>query len=311
MESRILLTGVELDLFNLLASKAMTAEQVSSELEANIRGTTMLLDALAALGYLAKDGGVYRTEPSLVGLLTSGSESSILPSLMHAANLWHGWSQLTDIVLEGGHAEFPEDARESRRKAFIGAMSARAAQDAGQLVRTINPGKVKSLLDVGGASGGYTIAFLEAVPEMTATIFDLPPVIEIARERLSKTPWFKRVNLMAGDFTVDELPGGHDLVLLSAIIHMNSHDQNLDLYRKVYTALNQEGRVVIRDFVMDSDRTQPVPGAVFAINMLVNTPGGGTYTFEEICDGLERVGFKDVGYIENGDGFSLVEGYKY
>jgi precorrin-6B methylase 2 len=310
MESRILLTGVELDLFNLLAEKAMTADQVAMELEANLRGTTMVLDALAALGYLTKEGGVYRTEEMMIPLLTGDSPDSILPGLMHAAHLWHGWSQLTDIVLKGGHAEFPRDEREKRRKAFIGAMSIRAARDAYQLVKTINPGKAMSLLDVGGASGGYTVAFLDENPGMTATIFDLPPVIEMARERLAKTRWIERVNLVAGDFNEDDLPPGHDLALLSAIIHMNSHEQNLELYRKVYAALNQGGRLVIRDFVMEPDRTRPAPGAVFAINMLVNTQGGGTFTFEEIRNGLEEAGFKDVGYIENRDMFSLVQGFK-
>jgi len=310
MESRILLTGAELDLFSLLAAKAMTADQVASELEANLRGTTALLDALAALGYLAKKGGVYRTAPAVVPMLTNESPGSVLPGLMHAAHLWQGWSQLTDIVLEGGHAEFPGGDREKRRKAFIGAMSARAARDARELVEAVKPGKARSLLDVGGASGGYTIAFLEAVPGMTATIFDLPPVIEMARERLSETGWAERITFAPGDFNQDELPAGHDLALLSAIIHMNSREQNAELYRKVYSALNHSGRIVIRDFVMEPDRTKPVSGAVFAINMLVNTSGGGTYTFEEIRDGLEAAGFKDVGYIENGDGFSLVEGFK-
>jgi predicted O-methyltransferase YrrM len=310
MESRVLLTGVELNLFSLLAAKAMTADQVASELEANIRGTTMLLDALAAFGYLTKEGCVYRTEPSVIPLLTNDSPNSILPGMMHTAYLWHGWSQLTDIVLKGGHAEFPGDGRERRRKAFIGAMGVRAAQDAHQLVNAVKAGNTKSLLDVGGASGGYTVAFLEEMPGMKATIFDLPPVIEMARDRLSQTPWMERVNLVAGDFTTDELPGGHDLALLSAIIHMNSHEQNLDLYRKVYAALNQGGRVIIRDFVMEPDRTRPVPGALFAINMLVNTNGGGTYTFDEIRDGLEEAGFIDVGFLENQDGFSIVQGFK-
>ncbi len=310
MESRVLLTGVELDLFTLLAKNAMTAEQAASKLQADLRGTMMLLDVLSALGYLVKEGGVYRTRPSVVGLLSSGSPDSILPGLLHAAHLWRGWSQLTDIVLKGEHAKFPEDSREKRRKAFIGAMSVRAAQDAARLVKALSPEKARSFIDVGGASGGYTIAFLEAVPEMTATIFDLPPVIEMARERFSDSRWKDRVNLVAGDFNRDDLPGGHDLALLSAIIHMNSQEQNVRLYRKAFDALDQGGRIVVRDFIMEPDRTKPVQGALFAINMLVNTDGGGTYTFEEVSTGLEQAGFRDIRFIENQDGFSIVEGFK-
>lgn len=310
MEARILLTGAELDLFSLLKVKALTADQVASELESNLRGTTMLLDALAALGYLTKEGEAYRTEPSVSGLLSGDSPNSILPSLRHAAHLWQGWGQLTGIVLKGGHAEFPKNEREKRRKAFIGSMGVRATHDADQLVKTIDPGQARSLIDVGGAAGGYTIAFLKAVDGMRATLFDLPPVIKMARKHLAGTQWLNRMELVAGDFNEDDLPAGHDLALLSAIIHMNSHKQNVELYRKVNRALEPGGRVVIRDYVMEPGRIRPVAGALFAINMLVNTRGGSTWTFEEIRDGLEQAGFRDVRIIENQDGFSLVEGFK-
>jgi hypothetical protein len=310
MESCVILTAVELDLFDLLASEGMTAGEVSSESGANLRGVTVLLDALASLGYLAKKGDIYRTEPALVPLLTKGSPDSILPGLMHAAHLWHGWAQLEEIVMKGGHAVFPAEGRERRRKAFIGAMSLHAAKDASQLVKAVKPGAARSLLDIGGATGGYTVAFLEAVPDMTATIFDLPPVIEMARKRLSESRYMERLTFAPGDFNRDELPAGHDLALLSAIIHMNSLEQNGTLFRKVYGALNQNGRIVIRDYVMEPDRTRPVSGALFAINMLVNTDGGGTYTLGEIRDGLEEAGFTDIGHIENRDGFSLVQGFK-
>jgi len=271
MESRVFLTGVELDLFSLLAAKTLTADQVASELQGDLRGTTMLLDALAALGYLMKEDCVYRTEPSVSSLLSSGSPDSILPGLQHAANLWHSWNHLTGSVIKGVPAEIQENVREKRRKAFIGSMDVRAVHDAGRLVETVDPGHASSFIDIGGASGGFTIAFLDAVEGMRATLFDLPPVIEMARERLSGTKWLDRIELVAGDFTRDDLPGGHDLALLSAIIHMNSHEQNIELYRKVYRALNPGGRIIVRDFIMEPDRTEPVAGALFAINMLVNT----------------------------------------
>ena len=310
MESRILLTGVEINLFSLLAERALTADSVASELESDARGTTMLLDVLAALGYLIKESGVYRTEPSVSGLLSEDSPDSILPGLRHAAYLWHGWGQLTNIVLNGGHAEFPEEDREKRRKSFIGSMNIRATHDAVRLVQAVNPGQAKSLIDVGGAAGGYTIAFLEAVDGMKATLFDLPPVIEMARGQLENSGMLDRMTLVAGDFNEDDLPSGHDLALLSAIIHMNSRKQNLRLYRKVSNALDPGGRVIISDYVMESDRTRPVSGAVFAINMLVNTRGGGTWTFEEIREDLEEAGFKDIAIIDQSDGFNIVEGYK-
>ena len=105
------------------------------------------------------------------------------------------------------------------------------------IVAAIKPVAIKKLLDIGGASGSYTQAFLEAYLDMKATLFDLPSVIKIAQMRLADTDLIDRVTFVAGDFYKDELPTDHDLALLSAIIHQNSPKQNIELYRKIYRAL--------------------------------------------------------------------------
>jgi hypothetical protein len=119
-----------------------------------------------------------------------------------------------------------------------------------------------------------------------------------------------RVTLATGDFYKDELPPGHDLALLSAIIHQNSPEQNEALYGKIYRALDSGGRIVVRDHVMAADRTQPLEGALFAVNMLAGTQGGRTYTFDEIKAALTAVGFTRINLIQNKAMFSLVEGFK-
>ena len=120
-----------------------------------------------------------------------------------------------------------------------------------------------------------------------------------------------RITLVAGNFYEDDLPAGHDLALLSAIIHQNSIEQNLALYCKVFAALDPGGRIIIRDHVMGPERTGPPAGAIFAVNMLVNTTGGGTYTFDEIKTGLTEAGFERVSLINKGGRMdSLVEAYK-
>jgi hypothetical protein len=77
--------------------------------------------------------------------------------------------------------------------------------------------------------------------------------------------------------------------------------ENLNLFTKIYRALDPGGVLLIRDFVMDPSRTRPTQGALFALNMLVNTPGGDTYTFAEIREGLEKAGFANVTLLREGD----------
>ena len=167
------------------------------------------------------------------------------------------------------------------------------------------------MLDVGGGSGTYTIACLRAVPEMRATLFDLPEVIEMARERLRNEGLLDRVNLVSGSFYLQEFPEGHDLALISAIIHSNSLEENLELYRKVFRSLKRGGRILVRDHVMSPDRTLPRDGAIFAINMLVGTSGGGTYTFGEIEAGLREAGFERIRLMKQGEHMdAVVEAFK-
>ena len=120
-----------------------------------------------------------------------------------------------------------------------------------------------------------------------------------------------RVELVGGDFYHDELPTGCDLALLSAIIHQNSPEENLDLYRKIHRALLPGGKVLIRDHVMDSAHTHPPQGALFAINMLVATEGGDTYSFDDIEGALEAAEFEDVKMVRKGERMDcLVEARK-
>jgi predicted O-methyltransferase YrrM len=314
MESRILLSAAEMNLFTFLDERLSTAEDLARKLNTDLRGLTILLDALAAMGLLSKQEGRYRCSPDAAPFLTDRSPRSVLPMLLHVAHLWERWSGLTSIVKGRGGAG--ETAATSARtadelRAFIGAMHVVGTALAQKIAATVRPGPARNLIDIGGASGTYTIAFLQAAPEMKATLFDRPAVIEIARERLAEAEMLGRVRLAAGDFYKDELPGGHDLALLSAIIHQNSPEQNVELFRKVLRALLPGGRVVIRDHVMEPDRTAPRDGAVFAVNMLVNTAGGSTYTFEEIKNWLEEAGFSRVRLLKPGEHMdALIEAFK-
>jgi ubiquinone/menaquinone biosynthesis C-methylase UbiE len=311
MECRVLLTGAELNIFKLLAAPA-SSRDVAQDQGWHQRPLTVLLDALTAMGLLIKTGSLYHTDPGLLPYLRPDSPQSVLPMIRHAATIWNNWSNLTRIVTETGGVERQPARFEDLegRKAFIGAMHAVGRQIAPKIVKAI-PGPARRLLDVGGGSGTYTIAFLEAYPDISATLFDLPEVVEMARDRIKETGLMDRVTLVAGDFYKDPFPPGHDLAMVSAIIHMNSEKQNVALYKKIFDALVSGGRIVIRDHVMNPEKTAPKSGALFAVNMLVGTPGGGTYTYEEIETGLIGAGFENVQLLQEAERMmGLVQAYK-
>jgi SAM-dependent methyltransferase len=302
MKSRIILSGAELDLFTLVGRGVETAELLAEKTGADLRALTRLLDAIVTYGFLDKEGVRYRlTEGGRA--LSADHPQSVLPMVMHLNELWNNWSRLTAAVRKGGSPRqtSPSKKDEKAMNAFVGAMHVVGRELSRQIAGELDLSPYTRLLDIGGATGTYTIAFLEKNPNLRAVLFDLPQVLALAEERISEAGMAGRVELYGGDFDEDPLPEGCDLALLSAIIHQNGPARNLELFGKVYRALVPGGTLLIRDHIMAEDRVRPAAGAIFAINMLAVTEDGDTYTFAEIQEGLAEAGFTDIRLIRQGE----------
>lgn len=289
----VLGAAAELDLFAAIGSEALSAHELAQRIRGDLRATHMLADATAALGLLEKHAdGRYSVPPELRPLLTDGLQS-ILPMVLHSMNLVRMWSKLAATVRSGRPPEREASIRgaDGDRAAFIAAMHSVSMAIADGLVARLGPPQFTHLLDVGGASGTWTLAFLRAVPGAKATLFDLPDAIAQAKQRLAGSELAARIALHPGDFYADPLPAGADYAWLSAIIHQHSREESRTLFQNIHAALQPGGRIAIRDVVMQPGRTRPVFGALFALNMLVNTERGGTFTFDEIAADLQAAGF--------------------
>ena len=280
-ESRVLLTAVELDLLAACGNGA-DAGAVAAAAGTDARATGMLLNALAALGVVAKDGDRYRCTEAGAALARER------PGLMHMARLWHTWSALTECVRTGRSERRGPKGDDTPH--FIAAMHARARTLAADAVRTVDARGVRRLLDVGGGPATFAIAFAQAEPGLRAEVLDLEPVLPIARGHIRDAGLEDRVAVRAGDLRTDPLGRGYDLILVSAICHMLSEEQNADLLARCGRALAPGGRVAIREFILDPDRAGPPQAALFALNMLVGTERGNTYTEAEYRAWLEQAG---------------------
>jgi len=306
VESRLMLTAAELDLFSKLAGKWLTVDEVALPERWDTRALRILLDALVVTGLLVKRAGTYSTTPLAAEFLARDGAMTILDNALHGAELWHQWSRLTSRVVGTGHPP-----QLDHNSAFIGAMHLLSPRLAPGIAALVRPEQARRFLDVGGGSGAYTMAFLNRDRTLKATILDLPEVLPICREHLIEGDFLEHVELVAGDLTRDEFPGGQGLVLLSAIIHMLSLPQNIELFRRCFRALLPGGRVVIRDYVMSADRLQPRAGTLFAVNMLVATEGGDTHTFAEIRSALAAAGFVEPRVLQDGERMNaVIEAYR-
>ncbi len=308
-ESRVLLTALELDVFTAVAAGA-TAEQVAAARRLDARGATLLLNALVALGVLVKRDGVFASAPLAARYLAAGSPDDARDALKHNLALWVRWSTLTDAVREG-HAVAVAGAAargDEWTVPFIAAMHRNAALRAPVVVRAVGVERVRRLLDVGGGSGAYSIAFAQASPALEVELLDLPSVLPIAAGHIAAAGLGGRVRTRAGDLRSDALGAGYDLVLLSAICHMLGPEENRDLLRRVKAALAPGGRVVVQDFLLEPDGTSPAHAALFALNMLVGTPAGSSYSEADYDSWLKAAGFADVRRVRLGGPTDLMLG---
>ncbi|MCX7822580.1 MAG: acetylserotonin O-methyltransferase [Syntrophobacterales bacterium] len=312
MESRAVFTAVEFGIFDLIDRKGFAmANDIAEELGVNKRALTRLLDCLVALGFIAKTNDTYKLAEK-GSFLTSSHPLSILPMVKHHCYLWKNWSYLTEAVTHGFNPHRKEiTSSPETQKSFIQAMHVIGRSMAWEIVSSYDASWAKRLLDIGCASGTYAIAFLKKYPQMEAVLFDFPSVIPYAKQRVTEEGLLGRVSFAEGDFYTDELPVGCDLALLSAIVHQNSPEENIDLFRKIHRVLEPGGRILIRDHVMSEDRTWPPAGTIFALNMLVVTPAGDTYTFSELHRFLTEAGFESIRLVRSGPKMDcLVEAIK-
>ncbi len=297
-ESRVILTAVELDVFTAVQSGAGAAD-VAGRLGTDPRATEMLLNALAAMKLLEKRGGVFHNTPVSARYLAQGGKDDARASAMHTVHLWPRWSTLTECVRAGTAVTYQEMAERGEHwtEAFIAAMHRNARERAPHVVRVVGAERVERMLDVGGGSGAYSIAFAQANTRLHADIFDLPDVCLIARKHVEQSGLSERIKTRAGDLRADPFGEGYDLVFVSAICHMLSPQENLELLRKCYAALRAGGRVVVQDFILEADKTAPKSAALFALNMLVGTVSGSSYSGEEYASWLEQAGFRETRHI--------------
>ena len=291
MFSRTVLTALELDVFTALAGGA-SADAVAERIQSSRRGTEMLLHALAALKLLRKENGIFRNTPLSARFFAEASPDSARKALLHTANLWHRWSNLTASVRAGTPA--PKTGDGEWVNTFIAAMDRNARERSQAVVNAAGTEGIRRILDLGGGSAAYSIAFARANSGVTAEVLDLADVLPLTQEYIRRAGLVGRIHARVGDMLRDPLGHGFDLVLLSAICHMFSPKENRALYQRVHAALAPGGRVLVQDFILEPEKTAPRFAALFSLNMLVGTRAGSSYSEPEYAAWLAEAGFRDI-----------------
>lgn len=310
-ESRALLSAIELDLFSAVGAGA-SAQSVAGGGKIITRATEMLLNALAAMGLLIKKDGIFYNTKASARYLASPSPDNAREGLMHMVHLWPRWSTLTHCVRSGTSILAREDDErdEDWTRAFIAAMDRNAVERIPHAVRAVDLTGVRRMLDLGGGSGAYAIAFARAAKDLQVEILDLAEVIPITEKYISRAGLSSRIRTRSGNLRTDVLGEGFDLVWVSAICHMLNAQDNRDLFQRCREALAPHGRLVVQDFILAPDKTTPRSAALFALNMLVGTKGGSSYSVDEYTAWMKAADFQDVEQFRLPGPTSLMIGFR-
>ena len=292
MPSRALLTALELDIFTSVGSGS-SAEQVARKVHADPRATEMLLNVLASLKLLDKRDEAFSNTATSSRFFAAGSRDNAQPGLLHFAHIWHHWSTLTECIRAGTSVPTARGEDDWTRD-FIAAMDQNAKGQAGALVKAVGTEGVKRVLDLGGGSAAYSIAFARAVPTLTSDILDVADVVPLTQKYIQQAGLADRITPRPGDMLRGPLGENYDLILILAICHMFSPEENRDLFKRAYRALAPRGRLVVQDFILESGKTAPRAAALFSLNMLIGTRAGSSYSEPEYDAWLQEAGFQDI-----------------
>ncbi|MGK5739372.1 methyltransferase [Micromonospora sp. URMC 103] len=302
---KTLAVAVELGLFTRLAGgRTVTVDEAAAEFGLAERPADMLLAACASLGLLEKAGAGYRNSDLAEQFLVEGAPyyfgAQVRYSDLRTYLPWHriGEALRTDRPLtwdpQAQDSMF-DTADPAMLAQFWDAMYSTSSFTARALADAYDFGGHERLLDVGGGAAAFPIELCRRLPHLSATVLDLPHVCARAEDRIAEAGLGGRVGTVAGDFLTDpQLPGGHDAILLSMILHDWDEPTNRALLAKCHAALPAGGVVVVCELLLNDERTGPPEAALMGMNMLVETEGGRNYSGAEYAAWLADAGFVDV-----------------
>lgn len=288
--------GVKLDLFTPLTEVEMSAKGLAELIAVDVRGVTMLLNALTALDLLAKHDEYYRATPLAAEYLCRTSAKYLGHIIMHHHHLMAGWSHLDEAVTSGSalRERLSGSKEDTVRESFLMGMFNLAMLLAPKIVTEINLEGRRSLLDLGGGPGTYAIHFCRQNEGLTAVVYDLPSTRRFAESTIERFGLSKRITFNDGDFLNKGIDGKFDVAWLSHILHGESPEGCAVILKKAVAALEPGGMILVQEFILDDTKDGPLFPALFSLNMLLGTSRGQAYSQGELLAMLAEAGVSNL-----------------
>jgi ubiquinone/menaquinone biosynthesis C-methylase UbiE len=293
MATQALVVGLDLDLFGRLRHGRRTSTELAESTGVRVDRLEMLLTALVALGLLLKEGDSYENAPAAAKYLDPESPEffgeyvrlqvgrQIYPHALHIGAALRG----APVNLYGAMAADPAAAKFSHSQ-HVGSLG-----PAHLLARRIDLASPRSLLDVAGGSGAFTIALCGKYPQLRSTILDYPAVIAIARHYVAEAHLEDRVGFIEEDALKATWPAGQDVVLFSYLLSAVGKTDIESLVRRAYASLEPGGRLIVHDFMADDDLGGPASAALWML-VIITSPDPVCLTAGYVSGLMKDAGFE-------------------
>jgi SAM-dependent methyltransferase len=292
VQSAALIAAGQLGLFEALAEKPLTLEELAASLSCDQRGVRDLANCLVGSGYLLREGERYSNAPHTQRWFTSRGQIDYTPGLRWSGLSWQLLGGLADSVRRGGPATMLWDLMEQKPEwgpTFSRYMEAFARHLGPDLVANVAlPASARRLLDLGGSHGLHSIAFCRAHPELSAVLIDHASALTETGATIANAGMRERITLRAGDLRDADWGSDYDVVLLLSVAHNQTAADNADLISRISRALRPGGMLVIHEYLVDA----PISayGAAFQLALLSET-GTQQWTSTDFAGWLSNAGF--------------------
>jgi ubiquinone/menaquinone biosynthesis C-methylase UbiE len=291
--------------FDALAAGPKTVNQVSEQTGASIRGLRAIMNALVGLELLGKDRQAkYSLTPESESFLVSGKPGTLAGFFpMSMRRIIPLWLRLDETVRTGN----PPEARNEEGPGTnffadlvenIIPMSFPSAQALGDHLKLSQARQPVRVLDVAAGSGIWGIVLAGKSPHVQVTAVDWAGMIPTTKRITQKFGVGDRFKFIEGDILRVDFGRGYDIATLGHILHSEGEERSRSLLKKTGEALRSGGTIAIAEWLVNDERTEPMPSLIFAVQMLVNTQNGDTFSFNEIKSWLEEAGFKKIRQLE-------------
>ena len=300
--SQALFAALELDLFSLLADGGKTLRQLTHDTDVPVDRMATLLSGLTSLGLVVSEGELYRNAPASNRYLVRDAPGDfgdyyryqigrqVYPALEHLYRGIRGDPQAVSSTFFGGVLDDPIEA-----DAFTRAQHAGSMGPAIMLARRLDLGQRRSLLDVAGGSGAFSISLCRANPQLTATVIDFPNVVAVASRFVAEAELSSRISCIGGDALEVEWPQA-DAVLMSYLLSAVGPNEGAHLVDRAVEALPPGGVLVIHDFMLDEDRGGPTLAALWFLQYLAYRSDCVSFTTPQIEKLLSERRFVDIAH---------------